>query len=446
MDYLPNIGLFDVVLGFMFLILLYFFGFLYKANKINKNPEYRFFLIGLTAKLIGGVGFALFSVYYYKGGDTFVFFNAGKGLANYFSADFRGAMDVMFTSASNLNLHQHNFAPAYNYILKSDDVLSIVKITSVINVFCFNSYFVSSIFFALFSFLGLWFGYSNLSRLYPKCSKYMIGACFFIPTALLWSSGILKDTVTQGCIGWLLYAFSNVFIFKRKVLLSIGIILFGGIVIFLLKPYMLYVLLPCLFIWVQSNFKHIISSSLLRIILKPFIIALLMGMGMFLFQEISASAGKYSAEKIEKTLEGFHSWHTYLSDKRDQSGYTLGEIEFTPLGILKKTPAALNVSLFRPYLWEVRNAPTLLGAIEGLFLFLFFIYLIVKIRFKFLIILFQNKEALFLMLFAIILGVVVGISSYNFGALSRYKIPVVMFFVLSLVIIQHDSERNEELN
>ena len=74
---LPNIGLFDVVLGFMFLILIYFFAFLYKSYKIESNPEYRYFLAGLTAKLIGGIGFALFSIYYYKGGDTFVFFNAG---------------------------------------------------------------------------------------------------------------------------------------------------------------------------------------------------------------------------------------------------------------------------------------------------------------------------------------------------------------------------------
>mgnify|MGYP001254835802 CR=1 FL=1 len=79
------------------------------------------------------------------------------------------------------------------------------------------------------------------------------------------------------------------------------------------------------------------------------------------------------SEKIEKTLVGFQSWHEYLAETRDQSGYTLGEVEFTPLGILKKSPAALNVTFFRPYLWEARNLPTLLGAIEGLILFFYFV-------------------------------------------------------------------------
>ena len=433
---IPKIGLFDVTLGVLYLFIIYFCAFLYRDKKIKTNPEYKYFIIGLTAKLFGCIGFVLFSVYYYKGGDTFVFFNAGKGLSHYIFTDFGSAMDVMIASAENLNLYQHNFAPAYNYILKSEDVLGIVKITSVINIFSFNSYLVASIFFAIFSFFGLWFGYSNMCKLYPKCSKYMLVAFLLIPTALLWSSGILKDTVTQGCIGWMLFAFSNLFIFKRKLFFSIGIILIGGITIFFLKSYLLYVLLPCLFIWVQANFKLLISNTLLRVLLKPFFILFLVVIGAILFQRISDSAGKYSSEKIEKTLVGFQTWHEYLAETRDQSGYSLGEAEFTPLGILKKAPAALNVTFFRPYLWEVRNIPTLLGAIEGLILFFYFFYLLVTLRWAFFRIIFKNKEVFFLIMFAIVFSIVVGISSYNFGALSRYKIPAVMFFLLSLIIIQ----------
>ncbi len=443
---IPKIGLFDVTLGVLYLFIIYFCAFLYRDKKIKTNPEYKYFIIGLTAKLFGCIGFVLFSVYYYKGGDTFVFFNAGKGLSHYIFTDFGSAMDVMIASAENLNLYQHNFAPAYNYILKSDDVLSIVKITSVINIFSFNSYLIASIFFAIFSFFGLWFGYSNMCKLYPKCSKYMLVAFLLIPTALLWSSGILKDTVTQGCIGWMLFAFSNLFIFKRKLFFSIGIILIGGITIFFLKPYLLYVLLPCLFIWVQANLKNIVKNNFIRVIVKPIFILILVGVGTFLFQEISSGAGKYSGDKMEKTLEGFHSWHEYLAENRDQSGYTLGEMELTPLGMLEKVPAAFNVTFFRPYLWEARNLPTFLGAIEGLFLFVYFMYLLMTLRLTFFRIIFKNKEVFFMMLFATVFGVVVGISSYNFGALSRYKIPATMFFVLSLVLIQAESKKEKLLN
>lgn len=416
---------------------------MYKAKKIKTNPEYNYFIIGLTAKLFGGIGFALFSIYYYKGGDTFMYFNAGKGLMNYFFENFSGAVDVIFTGAKELDIDSHNFTPRYSYIMNTVDVLSLVKITSLINLISFGSYLVASIFFAFFSFCGLWLAYSNFCKLYPTSSKYMLIAFLLIPTALLWSSGILKDTVTQGSIGFLLYAFSNVFIFKRKLLSSIIITIIGVYVLFLLKPYILYILIPCLFVWVQTNVKNIIPNSLFRTLLKPLFFVGLISVGFFLLQNISGNAGKYDIEKVGKTLEGFQSWHGYLAENRDQSGYSLGHVEFTPLGMLKKAPAALNVTLFRPYLWEARNIPTLLGAIEGLFVFGFFIYLLGKTRLKFFKILFTNKEVLFMMLFAVVFGVVVGISSYNFGALSRYKIPSVMFFVLSLIIIQHECNKKK---
>ena len=440
---IPKIGLFDWSLALMYLFIIYFFAVLYKRKKIKTNPEYQYFLIGLTAKLIGGIGFVLFSVYWYKGGDTFVFFNAGKGLTEYFFTDFSAALEVLVTSADNLNLDQHNFASAYNYILKSDDVLAIVKIMSVVNMISFNSYLISSIVFASFSFFGLWFGYSNLCKLYPKSAKKMLVAFFCIPTALLWSSGILKDTVTIGVIGLFLYAFSNLFIFKRRIVTSLVMIGVGAFVLFLLKPYILYVLVPCLFIWVQSSFKNIVQNNFIRAIIKPIFILSLVGVGYFTLEKVSGEAGKYGVENIEQTLIGFHSWHEYLAENRDQSGYTLGEMEITPLGILKKVPGALNVTFFRPYLWEARNLPAFLGAIEGLCLFVYFMYLLMTIRFTFFRIILKNKEVFFMMLFAVVFGVVVGISSYNYGALSRYKIPAVMFFVLSLVLIQAESKKEK---
>jgi len=443
---IPNIGLFDVSLSIFYLLIIYVLAVIYRNKKIDNSPEYKYFLIALTAKIIGAVGFAAFSIYYYKGGDTFVFFNAAEGLREYFFTNFREATNVMFMSVDNLDLARYNFAPAYNYILKSADVFAIVKITSVINIFSFGSYLATSILFGFASFLGLWFGYVSLCKLYPQIAKYMLLPFFLIPSALLWSSGVLKDTVTIGIIGWMLYAVANVFIFKRKLLFSIIITIIGAYIMLLLKPYILYVLLPCMLIWVQSNVRNMIESSLIKALVTPFVLVVLVVSGYFITQEFSKEAGKYNIENIGNTLKGFHSWHEYLSENRSQSGYTLGEMEFTPLGILKKAPAALNVTFFRPYLWEVRNVPTLLGGIESIVVLLFFLYVFTKIRFKIFKYLFKNKEAVFSITFALIFGVVVGVSSYNFGALSRYKIPAQLFFVLALILVWYQYKQKTKLN
>lgn len=437
---IPQLGLYDFVLAFLYLFIIYVVALFYVRVKKPNNPEYKYFLWALTAKLFGGILFALTSIYYYKGGDTFFYFNAAEGWVNYIINNPLDNLQMLLSSEQLID----DYSFEHNYIYRANDVFTMAYNTILLTFLGLNSYLLTSILFAFASFLGLWFGYSNLSKLYPNSSKYLLIGFFFIPTAILWSSGILKDTVTQGIIGWLIYTISNIFIFNRKKILSILILVLGAYILFKLKPYILYVLIPCFFIWIQSSSKELIKGSFIRIIILPILLAFLLFSGYFLTLSFSESAGKYNLDNIDKTLEGFQGWHTYLAETQDQSGYSLGEMDFTPLGLLSVTPAALNVTFFRPYLWEVRNLPTLLGALEGFILFVFFFYLLIKLRLGLFVLLFKSKEAFFMMLFALIFGMVVGISSYNFGALSRYKIPAEMFFVLSLTIVYYKSK--EQVN
>ena len=439
---IPKIGLFDWSLALMYLFIIYFFAILYKRKKIKTNPEYQYFLIGLTAKLIGGISFVLYSIYYKHGGDSTYFFREASVLATYLIENPWDGFNLIFKSIDEMKVSYFANLLYTNYTIMGMGTWGIVRIAMVFYLASFESYLICSLLFTVTSFYFLWLGYSNLCRLYPTSAKMLLIPFFLTPTAILWGSGILKDTVCIGVVGGLLYSFSNVFIFKEKILRSIIITLIGCFMVMLLKPYLLYVLLPCLFIWVQSNFKNLIKGSFIRIIFTPILFLLLVGTGIALFQKISDGAGKYSAENVEQTLKGFHSWHTYLAETRDQSGYTFGEIEFTPLGILQKVPASLNVTFFRPYLWEIRNLPMLLGAIEGFLLLLTVLYLLITLKFRFFKLIVKNKEVFFMLLFALIFGVVVGLSSYNFGALSRYKIPATFMMMISLIIIYDTSKNN----
>ncbi|OFY88722.1 MAG: hypothetical protein A3K10_11375 [Bacteroidetes bacterium RIFCSPLOWO2_12_FULL_31_6] len=438
---IPALGLYDFVLAFLYLFVIYVFALFYVRLKKQENPEYKYFLWALSAKLFGGIFFTLFSIYYYSGGDTIFYFEAASGWVDYILENPLDNIKMLFTSDQLLD----DYSFKYNYIFAANDMFTMAYNTILFAFLGLKNYLLTSILFAFFSFLGLWYGYSNITKIYPKASKLLLIGFFFIPTAILWSSGVLKDTITQGAIGWLLYSVSNIFVLNRKKILSVIIIILGAYILFKLKPYILYILIPCFFIWIQASSKELIKGSFIRILILPLLLVGLLVSGYFITLSFSASAGKYSLDNVDKTLEGFQSWHTYLAETQDQSGYTLGEMEFTPLGILLKTPAALNVTFFRPYLWEVRNLPTLLGAIESLLLFLFFMYLLLKLRLQFFKLLFKSKEAFFMMLFAIMFGIVVGISSYNFGALSRYKIPSEMFFVLSLTLIYHKYKEGDKI-
>ena len=430
-----KLGLYDTCVALLYFGLVYILAFHYKRKKIAANPEYKYFILGLSCKVFGGLAFGFLTVYYYKGGDSLGYFKAALEFSNVLFNDPIKGMELFLTSGDNLNLAGTRFNPwAYEFI-NGEEVFFLVKMTTLINIIALHSYGSATVLFASISFLGTWFAFSNLTKIYPQYSKHLFISFFMIPSIILWSGGILKDTVTMGCMGWLIYSFSNVFIFKRKILLSILITIVAVFCINTLKPYILYILLPSLLIWGQTNLKNLIKGSFIRIILIPLIVLVISIGTFYAMKGISAGAGRYDIDKLQHTLEGFQSWHGYLAVTQDQSGYTLGEMEFTPLGYLKIAPAAFNVTFFRPYLWEIRNVPTLIGAVESLLVLLFFLYLLITLRGKFFKIIFKNKDILFMMIFAVVFGIIVGMSSYNFGALSRYKMPAQLLFVTALFLI-----------
>ena len=116
--------------------------------------------------------------------------------------------------------------------------------------------------------------------------------------------------------------------------------------------------------------------------------------------------------------------------------YTLGDFDYSPAGMLRKLPLAINVTLFRPYLWEVNNPVMLLSALESLALFLFTLYVFYKrgvgATFK---AIGSNPFLLFCFVFSLSFAFAVGIATYNFGSLVRYKIPLLPFYVAALLVL-----------
>ncbi|HRA12632.1 MAG TPA: hypothetical protein PKX31_13225, partial [Chitinophagaceae bacterium] len=51
----------------------------------------------------------------------------------------------------------------------------------------------------------------------------------------------------------------------------------------------------------------------------------------------------------------------------------------------------------------------------------------------------------FCLVFTLIFAFAVGISSYNFGTLSRYKIPCLPFYAVALIVIFYKNKRPNQL-
>ena len=113
-------------------------------------------------------------------------------------------------------------------------------------------------------------------------------------------------------------------------------------------------------------------------------------------------------------------------------GYDIGLPDGTWQSMVKLMPAAINVSLFRPYIWEVRNPLMLLSAIESTIILFLAIRVFRKRKWK------QKLKDPFLVFclgFTLLFAFAVGVSTFNFGTLMRYKIPMMPF--LSLLLLDY---------
>ena len=283
-----------------------------------------------------------------------------------------------------------------------------------------------------FSFLGSWTIFEVINSWFKNSTKLAFICSFLIPTVVIWSGGIIKDSLVFGMIGLLIYAFYRLFFHKRysNILLWIALFL-SAYIVFRIKSYLLISLAPSLVLALYLNFKSKIQSKLIRQLSGPILFVFMSVSLLFLIQTLASISEKYEIDKLEKKARGFHTWHVTTGG----ATYNLGEIDYTAAGVAKKIPEALNVTFFRPYLWEISNLGMAISAIESFSLLLLFIYLIGYKGYKSIKFIFKDPFLTFFIVFSLILGFAAGFTSYNFGALVRYKMPLMPFFTFTLLYI-----------
>jgi len=438
--FLIEISGFDILLSFIYSIVLIIFARQVKKRYTNSITK-RYFIPFMGFKILSAVAFALLHAYIYKGGDTFLYFAGTEFISNqmlHAAGDF-----YQYLFADNraiLNLPLYGELKVINSF-SDPSTLLMSQISSIFYLLSFKQFLATTILLSVFSAFGIWALFSTFSNIYPRATQAFAVGILFYPTIGIWGSGILKDTITLAAIGWMFSSFYSLSL--RQNMIKSGLtILFAASLCLKLKPYILYTFLPAMLLWMQSNISGSIQNKMKRYFIAPIIIFSFGLSGYFFMTTVSENAGKYSLENVQGIAEGFQNWHTYLAETQNQSGYSLGEVSFTPLGILQKSPEALFVTYFRPTPFEIRNFATAFESFQSTILLLLTLYVFIKsgplrsIR----LILFNGHIRAF-MVFSLLLGVAVGITSYNFGALSRYKIPCLPFYTAALAMIYYEGVR-----
>jgi hypothetical protein len=430
----------DFILGPIYFLLIYFWAKSY-SGKFSSPFLRKHFVNGLLFKLMGAIGVSLVYWYVYGGGDSIEYFKRSLWAKILLQEDLISGLTLLFVNIENFDTYTATFINA----VKANEPSSfmVVRFATIANLFTFSSYLCSSFLFALLSYYGIWKAFRFFLNLYPAYSKTVAIAFLYIPSVAFWGSGIFKDNITFGFLCLLFISLYDIFLLRKNIIRNLAIAITSIYLIGVIKSYILMAFLPSFAVWLFLEFRKKISSSALRSLSTPIFIGLAGVAGIFVLQLLGSAFSKFSVDNFEQKASGMQRWHTKRGVMKSEEGsgsstYSLGDVDFSATGIAKKAPLAIAVAIFRPFPWEVKSATMLLAALESLWL----LYCTLKLLpyffqkpGRFLTILSDNPALAFSLIFSLIFAFSVGFTSYNFGALSRYRIPFLPFYFMFVTIL-----------
>lgn len=432
----------DLIVTPLVIMLVYAAAYIVRP-RFTDHITWRYFFPALTVRIIGALAVGFIYQFYYDGGDTY----------NYHTYGSRHLWDALFESPDKIFKLFFNDGTdttgVYNYASKilfftDPGSYAVVRVAFIFDIFTFSSYSATAVLFAVFSFAGMWMFFLTFYRQYPHLHRSIAIAAFFIPSVFFWGSGLLKDTLTLGCLGIAIFQIHRIFNLKKMSLAGFVMLVTALYMLYVVKFYILMVFFPAAVVWVfLFNFSRIRSKAQ-KIMLFPITVSLALGLAYFSILKAGEDNEKYSLSMLSKTAQVTAYDIRYWTGRDAGSGYSLGELDGSISSMVNLAPQAINVSLFRPYLWEVKNPLMLLSALESLALMIFAVYLLVRMVKGGAAALVQ-PNVLFLLVFSITFAFAVGVSTFNFGTLVRYKIPMLPCLVVAFVLINDYSKSARKL-
>jgi hypothetical protein len=432
----------DLLVTPIVLIVLYMVAYIVRPYVTDPWTK-RYFIPALTARFIGALALGFIYQFYYNGGDTYNYHTHGSHhIWEAFWESPQTGLKLLFADGTN---HQEIYRYSSKILFFSDfSSYNVVRIAALCDILTFSTYSATALLFAVFSFVGLWMFYQTFYKRYPHLHRSLAIACLFIPSVFFWGSGLLKDTITIGFLGIATYFTSRIFNEGKFTLWNLVFLIGSLYGLYCIKIYVLLNFLPAAIFWAFLLRLKQIQSVAMKVALLPFVIAGSLTLGIWAVVKASEDNPKYAINMLAKTARTTAYDIRYYTGRDAGSGYTLGDLDGTVGSLLLLGPSAINVSLFRPYFWEVKNPLMLLSAIESFLIFVFALWVVAKngiFIFKRMV----DPDILFGLVFSISFAFAVGVSTYNFGTLVRYKIPLMPFFTVALLLLYEASKRDKKL-
>ncbi len=423
---------------FLFPIYVALFYFIFSARRKNYNdPVLRYYhKQGFWIRVLAVLAFTFFNTVLSVGDSFVLYYTEGANIYRMILGDashikwlYLPGPDFDQTLLKN-HMNRGYFRAENNYM--------VVRFVTVFSFFSFGKYLIINLFFSMFAYSGLFRLYRFFYDQYKHLHKQIAIAILYLPTLVFWSSGILKDSICIGALGWITYALYEGFYLKKDLLKNIVIVFIFGYLLAVLKIYILISYVPFFILYLILKNVSTVKNSFLKWILGLALIAGSIFAGQQVMANLSDELGSYSPDTITDQMDKKRdSYRDQSAPGGGDSNFSLGvEIDGSMTSLLKVAPAAVIATFFRPFIWESRKISTLLSSLESMMIMFFTLFVLFKAGIKqFILAIRKDPVILYCILFSVLFGLFVGATTPNFGSLVRYKIPCMPFYVMALFLI-----------
>lgn len=264
----------------------------------------------------------------------------------------------------------------------------------------------------------------------PSERRLALGACLFVPSVMFWSAAYAKEALVMLPFGALLWGTHGA-VKRRSIPRGIFAVL-GAVGVLLLKPYILLPFAFAMAAWVYAAFVWSRASAS-RVHPLQIVVPIVLAVGTVAL--VGKLVPQFSADQMAETLA---TQQGYWKETEGGSAINMGNVEARTLaGQLPFLGLGLINALFRPFVFEARNAPALAAALETAGItFVVAATLFRSSWSRFTRSLMVSPALVFCAAFVICFGMVVGVFTANLGSLSRYRMPMMPFYVGALLLLR----------
>ena len=432
---MQNITIFDYLLLPVYLFIFYII--IKKISVKYPDAELRkYFFVSFYLHMFGAVAYAMMVQYYYGYGDSFVFYYGGNFLNSQLLQD-PGNIKYFFKPAIEVktwfDFEVGDISYAGYFGIASN--LFIMKISAFLSLITFNKYLITTLFFGLFSFAGLWrlfLVFKDINN--SKELKILAWAVLFVPSVWFWGSGLIKDSVCIGSIGFIIHFLYRLFIKKE---FSIGSVIGLAVLVYIvlvIKSYIIIALAVGLAVYIFYKFITPFKNIVIRaFIISAFLFAILIVTFITNFTDQLQLLAEESMVQVDEFKRNYDAANN--ENDLSRAAVEMKEIDLSsPAGMIAHSPVAIFNCLYRPFIWESRKIFILFSAFESLLLLLSTLYVMFKLKFwGFFREIFKNPFILISFIIAIFFALIIGFTTYNFGTIARYRIILMPFYFFALV-------------